>query len=135
MQHNSTHEITLYKVKIFWSIGKFLKNLSQFDLQLHRSKILAGTAGGTKKRTTGCLFNCPSVRNNIASVREKKQVMLWWKRPISSIQNSHNRCDFQSLSRPFINDRDLPFNISYANGVSGKKLLDIPTALTQPARW
>jgi len=48
MQHNSTHEITLYKVKIFWSVGKFLKNLSQFDLQLHRSKIPAGTAGGTK---------------------------------------------------------------------------------------
>jgi len=101
-------------------------------LQLHPIEIPAQTSGGQKK-TTGCSFNCPCVGIALLQ-REKKQVVLWWKRPISFIQNSHNRCDFQSLSRPFVNDGVLSFNISYANGVSGKKLLDIPTALTHPAR-
>lgn len=71
MQHNSPTR-SLYTKPRFSDLGKFLKDLSQFDLQLHQSEIPARTAGGTK-RITGCLFNCPSARNNVASAREKNR--------------------------------------------------------------
>lgn len=65
MQHNFT--ITLHKVKIFW-------NVSERSVSLTCSSTTVGNSRWEDtKKTTGCLFNCPSARNNVAPARKKNR--------------------------------------------------------------